>query len=148
MVGPQEQFTIGMDLMNMRKSLKESRAKIIIPKSSNLIMRELIIAEEARDNVLPLSGEIKLLLKAFGSRDDIPSGGSASGERLGNSVTATGKSIHLHLNPIQGVLSHGGGFEEVLVDGEGTLLNGGSKVAAGLRGVVGVEGRECVEGRQ
>lgn len=35
-----------------------------------------------------------------------------------------------------------GGLEEVVVDGEGAVVDGGLEVAAGLRGVVGVEGGE------
>jgi len=40
------------------------------------------------------------------------------------------------------------GLKELLIDGERTLLDGGSEVAARLRGIVGVEGGESRERRE
>lgn len=41
-----------------------------------------------------------------------------------------------------------GSIEELVIDGEAALLDGGSEVAASLRSILVVEGRERVQRRQ
>lgn len=50
--------------------------------------------------------------------------------------------MHLPLDAIQRLVGGERGVEEVAVDGECALLNGGLEVAARLRGVLDVEGGE------
>lgn len=51
---------------------------------------ELVIAEEARHDLLPLRGDVKLLLEPFGGGDDVTGGGAAAVESLGDLVAAIG----------------------------------------------------------
>lgn len=144
----QEQFAVGMDLLNVRKRLEETFVEIFIPESGDLVVGELVIAEEAGDDLLLLSGDVELLLEALGGGDDVAGGGGASGEGLGNPVAAIGQGFHLELHPIQRLLSRHGSSEEVPIDGERPLFDGGSEIPARLRGVVGVEGGESIQRRQ
>lgn len=43
------------------------------------------------------------------------------------------------------LLGGGGGFQELLVDREAALLNGGAQIPAGVRGILGIKGGDGVE---
>lgn len=144
-MSPQEQFTVGMNFLNMIKRLEEVFIQFFIPQCTYLLIRELVIAEEARDDLLPLSGDVELLLEPFGGGDNVTGGGGAAAESDGDLVAASGQGTDLVLHAIQGLLGCQGGLEELEVGGEASLLDGGSEVPPRLRGIFGIERREGVE---
>lgn len=105
-----------------------------------LLVGELVIAEEAGDDLLPLSGDVKLLLEPLGGGDNVTGGGTAAVESLGDLVAAIGQGIDLVLHAIQGLLRRTRRLEEVDVDGEASLLDARSEIAPRLRGIFGIEG--------
>ena len=54
-------------------------------------------------------------------------------------IAAVGERIDLVLNLIQSELSSLGSSEEIQVDLEGALLDGGSEIATSLRSIFGIE---------
>ena len=109
---------------------------------TDLVGGELEIAEERGDDALAVRGEMEVLLEAVGGGDDVGGGGGAGGESGGDAIAAGGEGVDLGLHAVQGGESGVGGPEEVEVDGERAHLDGGSEVAAGLSGVIEVEGGE------
>lgn len=105
----------------------------------------MVIPEEARHDLLPLGGHVELLLQPFGGGDNVTGGSSAAAESHGDLVAATGQGTDLVLHAIQGLLGRLGGLQELEVDGEASLLDGGSEIAPRLRGIFGIERREGVE---
>lgn len=139
MIGAQEELAIGMDLLNVRESLEESIAQVLLPQSGDLIGRHLVVSEEAGDDLLALSREVELLPEAVGGGDDVGGGGGRGGESGGDAVAAVGEGGDLEVDAVEGGEGGVGGGEEVEVDGEGALLDGRSEVPAGLGSVVGIE---------
>ena len=66
-------------------------------------------------------------------------------ERMYILIAAVGEGIDLVLDSIQSELSSLGSSEEIEVDLEGALLDGGSEIATRMRSVFGIESGESVE---
>ena len=127
-----------------RKYGKKSKLRSLIWRrdfitSTNLVVRELIIAKKTRNNLLPLGCDFKLLLQSLSSTDDVSSFGTATVQCFGDPIAAIGERIDLLLHAIQGALSRIGGAEELAVDVERACLDSVPEVAASLRSVFGVE---------
>lgn len=103
------------------------------------MVRELVIAEEAGHDLLPLRCDIELLLEPLGGGDNVTGGGTATVESLGDLVAAIGQGIDLILHAIQGLLRRTRRLEEVHVDGEASLLDARSEIPPRLRGIFGIE---------
>lgn len=106
---------------------------------------ELEIAKERGDDAVAVRGEIEVALEAVGGGDDVGGGGGAGGESGGDAVAGEGEGEELGVDAVQSGESGVGGFEEVEVDGERAVLDGGSEVAPRLRGVFKVESGESGE---
>lgn len=142
---PKEYLAVGMYFLNMGERLEEVVVHLLFSQSINLFVGELVVAEKAGDDLLPLSGDVELLLQSLRGGDDVPRGLGAAGQGGGDLVAAAGEGVDLVLELVERELGREGGVEEVLVDGEGPVLDGGLEIPPGPRGVVVVEGRE---GRQ
>lgn len=146
-MSPQEEFAIGMDLLHVRESLEESLAELLLPQRRHFLGGDLVVAEEAGHDLLPLRRQEELLPEAVSGGDDVSGGGGRGGDCIADTIAAAGEGSNLRFDAVQGGECGVGGCEEIQVDRKGALLDGGSEVAACLGSVVGVEVGEGLERR-